>query len=85
MHEVLGAIGLRASDLFQPKVSSLPVKGARHFDAYTALRALSADVVFLLVACRMVKSREELSDSDMKALATITERVQAAKTFVLGA
>lgn len=85
VHEVLSAIGLKDSDLFPPKRSNLPVKGKRHFDAYTALKALSADVVFLLVACRMVINREPLAESDMKALAAVTERVRAAKSFVLGA
>lgn len=84
VHEVMSAIGLDQSDLFPKRTDFLPVKGSRHFDAYAALKALGTDVVFLLVAARMMLNGETLTDGDMNELSACAERLQAAKTFVLG-
>lgn len=83
--EVLGALGMNASDLFPRRESSIhAVKGKPSFDAIGALRAICDDLAVVLVAARMTINGEPLAESDMKRLGGSVERIQSARSFVMG-
>lgn len=84
VHSVLQAISLEPTDLFPPKITKCAVKGAKDFDAYTALRAMADDVLIVLVACRMVLKGEKLAGRDFERLSLSARRLQEARSFVLG-
>lgn len=78
------ALGLDPSQLFPKRTEAQSVKGNRHFDAYAALKALSADLSLILVAARMVIKKESLSDSDLAKLSDAAFRLEEANRFVRG-
>ena len=78
------ALGLDPSQLFPKRTEAHSVKGKSHFDAYAALKALSADILLILVAARMVIKKEPLSDSDLAKLSDAAFRLQEANSFVRG-
>lgn len=86
VNEILGAIGMDASDLFPPRPENhTPAKGKPAFDAYQALRCLTDDGVVVLAAARMLLRGEPLADSDIDRLSKSVARFQEARTYVLGA
>lgn len=81
---VLSAIGLVPADLFPNKPQGQAFRAAKQFDAYTALRAVAADALLVLVACRMVIKGQVLTESDMNRLSIACSHLQEARNFVLG-
>lgn len=84
VNEILGAVGMDATDLFPSRPKSHAVKGGSRFDAYQALRCLADDGVVLLAAARMLLRKEPLTDSDIERLSQSVARFQEARTYVLG-
>jgi hypothetical protein len=80
---VLSAIGVEPADLFPSKPQGQAFRAAKHFDAYTALRAVAADALLVLVACRMAIKGKLLTESDINRLTIACGHLQDARTFVL--
>jgi len=83
VYEIVSAVGLELSDLFPVRI---PITGnrplTRPFPASDALRAMTSDVVFLVICAGDMQKGEKLTQDDIENLAAIGGRLRAVCNYI---